>query len=78
MVVAADARNLFKIVRKGIDVRAVHSHVRKPFRFLLCGYPALVAGLRSLLLSGHDEVVPPHAARIQPHRRFPSMTARAR
>jgi uncharacterized protein (DUF697 family) len=62
MVVAADARNLFKIVRKGIDVRAVHSHVRKPFRFLLCGDPALVAGLRSLLLSGHDEVVPPHAA----------------
>ena len=50
MAIAGDARNLFTIVRKGIDVRAVHAHVRKPFRFLLCGDPSLVAGLRALLL----------------------------
>lgn len=37
--------------------------MRKPFRFLLCGDPTLVAELRSLLLRGHDEgVVPLDAA----------------
>ena len=36
---------------KGIDVRAIGAHVRKPFRFLLCGDPALIAELRALLLS---------------------------
>lgn len=49
---------ILRLVRKGIDVRAVHAHTRKPFRFYLCGDPALVAELRSLLLSGHDESVP--------------------
>lgn len=62
MAISADARNLFRIVRKGIDARAVHAHVRKPFRFLLCGDPALVAELRSLLLAGHEAEVPPEAA----------------
>lgn len=62
MAATADARNLFALVRKGIDVRAVHVHVRKPFRFLLCGDPALVAQFRGLLLSGHDDGVPPEAA----------------
>ncbi len=71
MPAAADARNLFTLVRKGIDARAVHVHVRKPFRFLLCGDPALIAEFRALLLSGHDETVPPQAAAcletIRPH-----------
>lgn len=62
MPAASDARNIFSLVRKGIDVRAIHVHVRKPFRFLLCGDPALIAELRSLLLSGHDETVPSEAA----------------
>lgn len=62
MPAASDARNLFSLVRKGIDVRAVQMHVRKPFRFLLCGDPALIAELRALLLSGHDETVPVEAA----------------
>jgi uncharacterized protein (DUF697 family) len=62
MAAAADARNLFTLVRKGIDVRSVHVHVRKPFRFLLCGDPALIAQLRALLLSGHDDSIPPQAA----------------
>ena len=52
---AADARNIFSLVRKSIDARAVQQHVRKPFRFLLCGDPALVAELRALLLIGNDE-----------------------
>jgi uncharacterized protein (DUF697 family) len=59
---AADARNIFTIVRKGIDVRSVRVHVRKPFRFLLAGDPALISELRALLLSGHDETVPLQAA----------------
>ncbi|MBC5815269.1 MAG: hypothetical protein GIW97_01900 [Candidatus Eremiobacteraeota bacterium] len=48
------AGDLFRLVRKGIDVRAVQAHTRKPFRFLLCGDPAYVADLRSLLLAGHE------------------------
>ena len=62
MAGAADARTIFNLVRKGIDARAVHVHVRKPFRFLLCGDPALIAEFRALMLSGHDESVPPDAA----------------
>lgn len=47
--------DLLRLVRKGIDVRAVQAHTRKPFRFYLCGDPALVAAMRSLLLSGHPD-----------------------
>lgn len=54
--------DILRLVRKGIDVRAVHAHTRKPFRFYLCGDPALVAEMRSLLLSGHDDTVPVDAA----------------
>jgi uncharacterized protein (DUF697 family) len=51
------------LVRHGLDVRAVQAHTRRPFRFLLCGDPALVSELRTLLLSGHaDEMVPADAA----------------
>lgn len=53
---------ILKLVRKGIDVRGVHAHTRKPFRLYLCGDPGLVAEMRSLLLSGHDESVPPDAS----------------
>ena len=53
--------DILRLVRKGIDVRAVTAHTRKPFRFYLCGDPALVAEMRALLLSGHDESVPPDA-----------------
>ena len=58
----ADARNIFTLVRRGIDARSVRAHVRKPFRFLICGDPALVAELRALLLSGHDGSIPLQAA----------------
>ncbi len=43
--------DLLKLVRKGIDVRSVHAHTRKPFRYYLCGDPALIAAMRALLLS---------------------------
>ncbi|MDQ2866441.1 MAG: hypothetical protein M3R51_09470 [Candidatus Eremiobacteraeota bacterium] len=60
---ATGARDLFSLVRKGIDVNAVRANVRKPFRFLLCGDPALIASFRALLLSGHDDgLVPMDAA----------------
>lgn len=62
MAIAGDARNLFMLVRKGLDVRAIQAHVRKPFRFLLCGDPALVAELRGLLLFGHEDGVPLESA----------------
>lgn len=55
--------DLFRLVRKGIDVRAVQAHTRKPFRFLLCGDPEYIASLRALLLAGHvDGAVPVEAA----------------
>jgi uncharacterized protein (DUF697 family) len=59
MATTLGARDLVRLVRQGIDVRAVHTHVRKPFRFLLCGDPALIAELRALLLSGHDDATVP-------------------
>jgi uncharacterized protein (DUF697 family) len=63
MATALGARDLVRLVRQGIDVRSVHTHVRKPFRFLLCGEPALIAEMRALLLSGHDDgTVPLDAA----------------
>jgi uncharacterized protein (DUF697 family) len=62
MATAIGATDLFRLVRKGIDVKAVHAHVRKPFRYLLCGDPALIAEFRALLLSGHEGPVPADAA----------------
>ncbi|HEY1428376.1 MAG TPA: hypothetical protein VGF18_02305 [Candidatus Tumulicola sp.] len=55
-------RDVFRLVRKGIDVRTVQAHVQRPFRFLLAGDPALVGRLRILLLSGHEGGVPLDAA----------------
>jgi uncharacterized protein (DUF697 family) len=61
--VAAATGDILRLVRKGIDVRAVHANVRKPFRFYLCGDPALVAAMRTFLLSGHpDDSVPLEAS----------------
>ncbi len=62
MAIAGDARKLFTLVRNGIDVRTIRSNVRKPFRFLLCGDPALMSELRALLLSGHEDAIPFEAA----------------
>ena len=63
MAATLGARDLFRLVRGGIDVKAVHANTRKPFRFLLCGDPALIAAMRAMLLSGHtDDSVPLDAA----------------
>ena len=62
MASAIGAGDLFRLVRNGIDVKGVHAHVRKPFRYLLCGDPALIAEFRSFLLSGHNDDAIPHDA----------------
>src|SRR5689334_4238481 len=55
--------DLLRLVRKGIDVKTVHANTRKPFRFYLCGDPALVAEMRAFLLDGQSaEGVPLDAA----------------
>ncbi|HLI96658.1 MAG TPA: hypothetical protein VKT72_11310 [Candidatus Baltobacteraceae bacterium] len=60
---AAATGDILRLVRKGIDVKMVHANVRKPFRFYLCGDPALIAQMRTFLLSGHaDDSVPMEAA----------------
>ncbi|MGR4065010.1 MAG: hypothetical protein ACLQPV_06135 [Vulcanimicrobiaceae bacterium] len=55
MTSSIGAGALFKMVSSGVDVRKVHAHVRKPFRFFLCGDPALVAEFRALMLSGQSD-----------------------
>ncbi len=63
MASALGARDLFRLVRNGIDVNSVHVRIRKPFRFLLCGDHALIGQMRAMLLSGHaDDSVPDDAA----------------
>jgi uncharacterized protein (DUF697 family) len=66
--------DILTLVRKGVNVGAVHTEARKPFRFLLCGDPGLVAELRALLLFARtDANVPSDAAAtletIDPERR---------
>jgi uncharacterized protein (DUF697 family) len=58
------AAEVFQRLRGSINVGAVHAGARKSFRFLLCGDPALMSDLRSLLLDGHgaDGYVPIEAA----------------
>ncbi|MEO7201558.1 MAG: hypothetical protein ABI431_02605 [Candidatus Tumulicola sp.] len=62
MASVIQVRNIFRLVRRGIDVRTIQAHVQRPFRFLLGGDPALVGQLRGLLLSGHEDGVPLDAA----------------
>ncbi len=62
MAAALGAGDLFRLVRKGLDVRAVRARTRTSFRLLLRVDPAYVAACRSLLLSGHENGVPPEAA----------------
>jgi uncharacterized protein (DUF697 family) len=58
------AAEVFQRLRGSINVGAVQAGARKPFRFLLCGDPALMSDLRSLLLDGHgaDGFIPIDAA----------------
>ncbi len=60
------AAEVFQRLRGSINVGAVQAGARKPFRFFLCGDPALIAGLRALLLDGHgaDGFIPIDAAAV--------------
>jgi uncharacterized protein (DUF697 family) len=49
----AGAADVFMRLRSTINVGAVHAGARKPFRFFLCGDPALVSALRAVLLDPH-------------------------
>ncbi|MBD5656745.1 MAG: hypothetical protein IAI50_16420, partial [Candidatus Eremiobacteraeota bacterium] len=54
---------MLSLVRKRVNANAVHSEARKPFRFLLCGDPGLVANFRAMLLFARPEAnVPLDAA----------------
>jgi len=69
-----NATDILTMVRKGVNAGAVHSDARKPFRFLLCGDPGLVAELRALLLFAPREANAPFDAAstletIDPERR---------
>jgi uncharacterized protein (DUF697 family) len=56
------ATDVLTLVRKRLLTGDVRVEARKPFRFLLCGDPGLVAQLRATLLWGHgDANVPPDA-----------------
>ena len=46
------AAQTFNRLRSTLNTSAVHAGARQPFKFLLCGDPALVAAFRSLLLTG--------------------------
>ncbi len=75
--------DILRLVRKGIDVRTVHANTRKPFRFYLCGDPALVAEMRAFLLDGNNvEGMPLDAAAcletIVPGMAQPTITQEAR
>ena len=50
----AGAAQTFNRLRSRINTGAVHTSARHPFRFLLCGDPALIAEFRTLMLSGHE------------------------
>ena len=60
----AGAAEVFSRLRGSINVGQVQAGARKPFRFLLCGDPALMSDLRGLLLDGQGSAgfVPIEAA----------------
>lgn len=58
------AAEIFTRLRGSLNVGAVKAGARSPFRFFVCGDPALVADLRAFLLADHgaDGFVPLEAA----------------
>jgi uncharacterized protein (DUF697 family) len=53
--------DFFRRVRGGVDVTAIRAEAKRPFRIFLCGDPALIAELRSILLGSGGNGVPPDA-----------------
>jgi len=60
---ASSAAAIFERLRGSLNIGAVHAGARRPFKFFLCGDPALMSELRRLMLSGHPgDTIPPDAA----------------
>jgi len=60
---ATAAAAMFERLRGSLNAGAVHAGARRPFKFFVCGDPALLGELRAVLLSGHDgDTIPPEAA----------------
>ena len=49
-------------LRGSVNAGAVHAHARRPFKFFVCGDPALLGELRGVLLAGYEGAIPPEAA----------------
>ncbi len=77
------ASDVLRLVRSRAAAHSALIDTQRPFRFLLCGDPALVAELRALLLAGHEgDHIPLEAAAtletIDPARaQKPALDARA-
>ena len=60
---ATAAAAMFERLRGSLNAGAVHAGARRPFKFFVCGDPALLGALRAVLLAGHDgDAIPPEAA----------------
>jgi uncharacterized protein (DUF697 family) len=52
-------------LRGTLNVNAVHTGARRPFKFLLCGDPALISALRAVMLAGQPgDTIPADAAAV--------------
>jgi uncharacterized protein (DUF697 family) len=52
----------FERLRGSLNLGAVHAGARQPFKFFVCGDPALLGDLRAILLAGYEGTIPPEAA----------------
>ena len=53
----------FQRLRGSLNAERVHAGARRPFKFFVCGDPALLGELRAVLLAGHaGDSIPPEAA----------------
>jgi uncharacterized protein (DUF697 family) len=60
---ATSAVAMFERLRGSLNAGAVHAGARRPFKFFVCGDPALLGELRALLLSGYGgDSIPIEAA----------------
>jgi uncharacterized protein (DUF697 family) len=54
--------DVLTLMRERVRTSAAGSDARRPFRFFLCGDPALVSDLRAMLLRGHEDTYIPFDA----------------
>src|SRR5581483_11375413 len=49
------AGELLRLVQQRVDVGSIHAQAKSPFKFFLCGDPALVAEMRATLFAGYGD-----------------------